>query len=535
MEKARTRSINIINAGSVLRTVLFSLLVIIVLTSMLLIIFNGNHSISLLLLSLVLTGSIATLLVHNRLSLKNGLMRNEQRICLQQIVGRYKEEYSFLTNLVKILEPLKEDPLTKDFTERYVLTQNKITSMESDIAELDSYSSDSKFVDYKIMHETLERYELKHNALKSDIRELSELLIQVSYKQQKSNFITKQNLTTLMYYLGTSIPILSDFTSIFNEFSKELILEVINKFGDITKSSHQIANDIEQSMNSLMDEKNENSLAFIIKKAHNLVVEFEGFYKNMESLKNSSNNFAEKTSEKLQNIQDIANSIEQIAETIKVLSLNVSIEAANAGNSGKGFQVLARDLREFTTKTMKFAHEVKSRVKDALSTTQNLKNDYIQSMNSVYDYMNEIKGSINSFESIIINSFEKIKSIINDLKRFSNHIDAGIKEVVGKLQYYDITSQEVEHLGLFIERIFMDLYNGKMLGIDMGNVLTQEEKLAIKKDVLKIINEIITTANERKILTKYEGVFGVKLQEDIQIDNKAATDIKGEADNIILF
>ena len=255
----------------------------------------------------------------------------------------------------------------------------------------------------------------------------------------------------------------------------------------------------------------------------------------MEKLKTVSDNFTEKTTEKLQNIQGIANSIEEIAQTIKVLSLNVSIEAANTGNAGKGFQVLARDLREFTSKTMNFAKEVKSRVKDALNTTDELKNQYIQSVGSVYSYIDEIKVSILSFEKIIHDSFDKIKIIINNIKIFASYIDNGIKEVVGKLQYYDITSQEVSHLGLFIERIFVNLFNSKMIDKNVSDFLSDDNKAFIKQDVLRIISEIITTANERKILSKYENMFGIKLQADITIENKADQELKGKDDSIILF
>lgn len=345
---------------------------------------------------------------------------------------------------------------------------------------------------------------------------------------------TYNNMASLIYHLAVAMPILMDFTNIFNAFSKDMILEVINKFGDITASSHRMADEIETSINSLMDESREDSLSFIIRKAHDLVLDFENFYQNMDNLKNVSDNFTEKSAEKLRNIQDIANSIEEIAETIKVLSLNVSIEAANTGASGRGFQVLARDLREFTTRTMRFAHDVKNRVKDALNTTENLKTNYVQSMQAVYRYMDEIKNSIRSFEGIINASFDKLKVIIENLRRFSSSIDAGIKDVVSKLQYYDITSQEVEHLRLFFEKIFVNIYNSKSIHIDVGNVIPDTDKAAIKKEILKIIGDIVTTSNERQILYKYEQAFGIA-PEEIKSARETSTQRKLKQENMILF
>lgn len=368
-------------------------------------------------------------------------------------------------------------------------------------------------------------------------RELAVIIEQFAAEYLKNKNLvnaTYNNMGSLIYHLAVAMPILMDFTNIFNSFSKDMILDVISKFGEITSSSHRMADEIESSINSLMDETKQDSLSFIIRKAHDLVMDFENFYKNMDNLKEVSDTFTEKSAEKLRNIQDIANSIEEIAETIKVLSLNVSIEAANTGAAGKGFQVLARDLRDFTNRTMKFAHDVKNRVKDALSTTENLKSNYVQSMNVVYRYMDEIKSSIKSFEGIIHTSFEKLKSIIDNLRKFSTSIDAGIKEVVSKLQYYDITSQEVDHLRLFFEKLFINIYNTKSIHIDVGNIIPDQEKTEIKKEILKIIGEIITTSNERKILGKYEDSFGIRSENSQTHRNSAIQKILQE-DNVILF
>lgn len=450
---------------------------------------------------------------------------------------RFKDLFQRQLDLIEAFKPIRDQEADPSMRKSYDEFKLQVADLKTryDAMKPPHYYENRSFSELKKAQAEIIEIAAKFSEFQAQQSLLVNDLIQDYLNTGEVVRKANANMTLLVYYLAVSVPILSDFTNIFNEFSKDLILEVINKFGDITHSSHQIADDIEASMNSLMDDTKKDSLAFIIKRAHNLVTDFENFYQSMGNLKNATDTFTEKSSEKLQNIQGIADSIEQIAETIKVLSLNVSIEAANAGNTGKGFQVLARDLREFTTKTMKFAHEVKSRVKDALQTTNTLRGDYLQNMEDVYKSMDEIKNSITSFEGIIRLSFEQIKVIIANIKKFSSHIDSGIKEVVGRLQYYDITSQEVEHLGIFIERVFIDLFNSRIGGLDVSEVLNDEEKSAVKKDVLKIVSEIITTSNERKILGKYEEIFGIKVQEDVEINNRAAEELKGDNNTIILF
>lgn len=345
---------------------------------------------------------------------------------------------------------------------------------------------------------------------------------------------TNYNMATLVYFLSNIIPIISDLSSTSNKFSKNIIITVITQFEEIANFSSLITEDIQNTMKDLMDEAREDSLAYIIKKAHEVVQDFEVFFKSMEKLKSVSGNFVDTSITKLRNIADIAESIEEIAETIKVISLNVSIEAANAGSSGKGFQVLARDLREFAQKTRSFAQDVKLRVSDTILTTENLKDDYMRNMESVYKYVEEIKTSIVAFENIIINSFEKIKNIINTLKNFSSRISQGIKDIVGKLQYYDITSQEVEHLSKFIEQIFRKS-SSQLHEFRIESILDTDKRQEIKRDILETIKEIITTKNEREIFNEYQRIFGFSPEEEPEDEEGTQTTVEGGGDDIVIF
>ncbi len=354
-------------------------------------------------------------------------------------------------------------------------------------------------------------YDLSENII-STVQEFMQIYTDNKSEIQQSNY----GMATLVYFLANIIPIISDLSSTSNKFSRSIIMKVIGQFEEIANFSSLITEDIQRTMEDLMDEERQDSLAYIIRKAHQIVEDFEIFFKNMEGLKQVSNNFVDTSIEKLKGIAEIAESIEGIAETIKVISLNVSIEAANTGSAGKGFQVLARDLREFAQKTRLFAQDVKSHVGDTISTTERMKDDYIANMTSVYRYVEDMKTSIISFEEIIVISFEKIKSIIDTLNNFSNKISEGIKEIVGKLQYYDITSQEVEHLSQFIEQIFK-ISSSRLHEFRIEEILDDPTRLQIKQDILKTISQIITTKNEREIFEEYEKIFGIVREEEMEI------------------
>jgi L-rhamnose mutarotase len=147
--------------------------------------------------------------------------------------------------------------------------------------------------------------------------------------------------------------------------------------------------------------------------------------------------------------------------------------------------------------------------------------------------MEEIKGSIESFDSILKNSFDKIQDIISSLDQFSKNMNQDIKNIVGKLQYYDITKQEIEHLSQFIRRIF-EVFEDFKQEVDVEAELTHPEKEEIKRNLLKYINDMITTRNEREILEKYEEVFDITVSGEHKLETREHPEFS-EEENIIVF
>lgn len=442
--------------------------------------------------------------------------------------------FSMFTTLEKIRRVEDNTALNLVFNK----VKNSIVEMRESFITLEQY--DNMLENLESIDEV--EMEQKLYEINSNILYLRDSIIEVACEVTDKFFNTKSevsttnySMATLTYFISNIIPIISDMSITTNQFSKGIITSVITHFEEIANFSTQITNDIQKIMADLLDEKNKESLAYVTRQIHEVVEEFQKFFDDMANLESVTTNFVEVSINRLQNIGVIVDSIEEISETMKMISLNVSIEAANTGAAGKGFNVLARDLRDFAHKTMQFAHDVKRQIKDTIQTTQKLKKDYEENMTGVLQYIKSFKTSIETFEIIIVNSFEKIKGIIETLQVFSTKIDGGIKEIVGKLQYYDITSQEVEHLSRFIFNVFR-ISRKKVNEVPINEILNEDARSEIRADILKTIKGIITTNNERKIYEKYKTLFKVEVKEDIaKTGDKNIDDLDTNISDIILF
>lgn len=145
-------------------------------------------------------------------------------------------------------------------------------------------------------------------------------------------------------------------TTIQQHYSKEVfgfpiistILPIINK---------NTGNAIGTFVYSVSQEKENN----IIEMANNLKAfaeqltasaqEMAGSAEELSANSHSISELANKSSQGIKKMDDILEYITQISNTTNMLGLNAAIEAARAGDQGKGFNVVAQEIRKLATQS----------------------------------------------------------------------------------------------------------------------------------------------------------------------------------------
>ncbi|MDR0948901.1 MAG: methyl-accepting chemotaxis protein [Lachnospiraceae bacterium] len=94
---------------------------------------------------------------------------------------------------------------------------------------------------------------------------------------------------------------------------------------------------------------------------------------------------ASKDAEQIQLVEEIAGKIEKIAGQTQILSLNAGIEAARAGDAGKGFSVVAQNVGILSSNITEAVKEIKTTSKEVVTAVNTLR----QSSDRLSEYLNQ--------------------------------------------------------------------------------------------------------------------------------------------------
>ncbi|MES0879734.1 methyl-accepting chemotaxis protein [Roseibium sp. SCP14] len=108
---------------------------------------------------------------------------------------------------------------------------------------------------------------------------------------------------------------------------------------------------------------------------------------------NDSNDKVGSLDSAAQKIGEVVSLIQAIAEQTNLLALNATIEAARAGEAGKGFAVVASEVKELATQTAKATEEISAQITGIQSSTRNAVGS-IQEIASTMEEVNQFTATI---------------------------------------------------------------------------------------------------------------------------------------------
>jgi methyl-accepting chemotaxis protein len=228
---------------------------------------------------------------------------------------------------------------------------------------------------------------------------------------------------------------LEEAVGLLDSFSKDLA-NVENKLSSLADGGIIIKEDTNKGVQTI------NKLANTIDEMLNSFLVSKGKIENLD-----------KTISQINSIVDIINGV---AKQTNLLALNASIEAARAGESGRGFSVVADEIRKLAEEVLTSSKSITELINTVMRET----NDVSNTTELVTKIVEESKSDINS----VTTSFEGIISKVNNIPSDINNV----------------------HIVL----------QGTMKGRD--KILTTVENISSKSQEISAITEEVTASTEEQ-------------------------------------
>ena len=147
--------------------------------------------------------------------------------------------------------------------------------------------------------------------------------------------------------------------------------------------------------------------------------------------------------ERAQAIDGFLHDVDKLADQTSLLALNADIEAARVGEQGRGFSIVAQEVRRLSKRSHEFSDNIRSHLEGVRSGLNKTYGDMRSLSAADVNHAAGIKGEVLQLTRSLEGKNREVADTVSSINAISKEIAQDVQNVVISLQFHDITSQKL--------------------------------------------------------------------------------------------
>src|SRR6056297_834248 len=227
----------------------------------------------------------------------------------------------------------------------------------------------------------------------------------------------------------------------------------------------------------------------------------------------------------MKSVDQFTATITDLSERTNVLAINASIEAARAGQAGRGFAVIAAEVQGLAKSTMKIADEISTTIESSVHTVKDSISTYGERLQNAVEKLAHSGEKHAAVIEQLTPQIDRVSGVIEESQKLSSSVTKNINDVTVHLQYQDSVRQILQHMVQLFESLAQE-------GVEFSAESEQLSQTEIEQqadEVWRLLKTFFTTREEWQ-------AFGHEIDEDIVEETEKSDTQKNELNgDITLF